>query len=689
MKSAPLPPDETERLAALREAEILDTLPESAFDDLTQLAAHICGTPIALVSLIDEHRQWFKAKVGLEPPETSREVAFCAHAILQSDVFIIPDAHEDERFFDNPLVTGPPGVRFYAGAPLTTRDRRNVGTLCVIDRAPRTLDEAQRFALAALARQVAAQIDLRRANAALTRSAGEAWEAKMMLDDLLESASDLVVRVDAQGLIVYANRSFRKATGRTAAELASFPLAELGPPDLRVTGLGVLERLLRGEDVGTFVSALYTKDGRRLDIEGSASVRFEDGRVVEIQGIFRDITERRAVERMKNEFISTVSHELRTPLTSIRGALGLLEGGVLGELPEEAMEVVQIARTSTDRLVRLINDILDVEKMESGRMELKSAPIDAARLVLATLEGLRSAGDIGVALEAEVSGGHRALGDEDRLTQVLTNLVSNATKFSPPGGKVRVRVEGTPAGCVRFAVQDQGPGIPAEDIPKLFGRFQQLDGADTRRHEGTGLGLWISKAIVEQHGGTIGVDSRVGEGSTFWFELPAEPQRERDTQPPPSAVVLLVEADGAHARVLVVEDDPSFREVLVRQLTALGIECVQATNGDQAVELARKARPDLIILDVGLPRRNGFDVVATLRAEVASETPLIVYTGRDLSSVDRDALRLGMTRFFTKSRTSEAEFVGYVREMLGGLLEARAQEAHASTPSDQGSGEQP
>ncbi len=676
MKIAPLPPDEPERLAALREAKILDTMPEQAFDDLTQLASHICGTPIALVSLIDDHRQWFKSKVGLEAPETSREVAFCSHAILQDDLCLIPDAHEDPRCVDNPLVTGPPGVRFYAGAPLTTRDRRTVGTLCVIDKAPRTLDASQRFALAALARQVAAQLDLRRANAALATSAREAWEAKMMLDDLLESASDLVVRVDARGHILYANRAFRRATGRSAAELADSPFLELGPPELRETGRAVLERIMRGEEAGTFVSSLLTKDGRRLAIEGSASVRMEDGRAVEIQGIFRDITERRAVETMKNEFISTVSHELRTPLTSIRGALGLLEGGVMGELPTEAMEVVQIARTSTDRLVRLINDILDVEKMESGRMELKCRPLDVAGLVRATVEGFGSAGPGEVAIEVDVSEELTLQGDEDRLTQVLMNLVSNALKFSPPSGKVRVEVAATPSGGVRFSVQDQGPGIAPEALSKLFGRFQQLDGADTRRHEGTGLGLWISKAIIEQHGGTIGVESRVGEGSTFWFELPEGPRR--DTQPPPSAVVLLVEAGGALARVLVVEDDPSFREVLVRQLSALGLECVQAANGEQAVALARAAQPDLIILDVGLPRRDGFEVVATLRADVASETPLVVYTGRDLSSTDKEALRLGTTRYFTKSRTPEAELIGYVRELLGGLLEGRASSNPAS-----------
>ena len=162
MSSAPLPDNESERIVALQQCKILDTLPERAFDDICQIAAYICQAPIALVSLIDEHRQWFKARVGLEVPETHRNLAFCAHALLQDDIFIVPDALEDERFADNPLAIGQPFVRFYAGMPLITSEGYSLGTLCVIDHVPRQLTPEQINALKALARQVVDQIEMRR-----------------------------------------------------------------------------------------------------------------------------------------------------------------------------------------------------------------------------------------------------------------------------------------------------------------------------------------------------------------------------------------------------------------------------------------------------------------------------------------------------------------------------------------------
>ncbi|MDI1481569.1 GAF domain-containing sensor histidine kinase [Polyangium sp. y55x31] len=417
MKAASAPSDEIERLAALSEAAILDTPPEPAFDELTRLAASICRTPIALVSLVDRERQWFKSKVGLGASETPREVAFCAHAILGDELFLVPDAYDDERFADNPLVTGPPNVRFYAGAPLATADGHNVGTLCVIDHGPRQLDEEQRSALSSLARQVAAQIDLRRAN------------------------------------------------------------------------------------------------GRLAKLNGELVARAREAQAV--------IEQRKAIERIKDEFISTVSHELRTPLTSIRGALGLLEGGVLGALPDEAMEVVHIARTNTDRLMRLINDILDLEKIEAGKLELSPKHIDVRRLVSSLVESLSPvAAEAKVELWAEVRGELDLVADEDRIAQVLTNLMSNALKFSPPEARVELFAEATATGRVRFGVRDRGPGIAEADVARLFNRFEQLGGSGSRKMGGTGLGLAISKAIVEQHGGTIGVTSRLGQGSTFWFEVP-------------------------------------------------------------------------------------------------------------------------------------------------------------------------
>ncbi|MFL5803822.1 MAG: GAF domain-containing protein [Roseiflexaceae bacterium] len=197
MHVAPLPPDEAQRLAALHQYDILDTTPEEGFDDLTRLAAHICGTPIALVSLVDTNRQWFKSTLGLAELETSRDSAFCAHGILHEDVLIIPDALEDERFADNPMVTGDPHVRFYAGAPLTTPDGYTIGMLCVKDHAPRHLDPEQVEALRALGRQAIAQLELRRRAAELAAALADRERVEAERACLQEE----MIRVQATALV--------------------------------------------------------------------------------------------------------------------------------------------------------------------------------------------------------------------------------------------------------------------------------------------------------------------------------------------------------------------------------------------------------------------------------------------------------------------------------------------------------
>jgi signal transduction histidine kinase len=254
-----------------------------------------------------------------------------------------------------------------------------------------------------------------------------------------------------------------------------------------------------------------------------------------ISTIMRDISEWKRLDEMKSEFVSTVSHELRTPLTSIRGSLGLLEAGVAGVLPAQAHDLIHIARGNTERLIRLINEMLDLDKIEAGKLELHPQPLTPAELVQTAVDEIRPLADLfRVQVDQRVEAHRTFEGDRDRVLQVLLNLLSNAVKFSPAGSVITIsalpatgefdsEAGGHIAGRapVRFVVENPGPGIASRDIVRLFTRFQQLDGSDGRRRGGTGLGLAISKAIVEQHGGQIGVESDPGRTTRFWFELPA------------------------------------------------------------------------------------------------------------------------------------------------------------------------
>jgi signal transduction histidine kinase len=274
------------------------------------------------------------------------------------------------------------------------------------------------------------------------------------------------------------------------------------------------------EPLGLGEVRVFESEDRGEDIE----VRLVNSGEEELLAIVRDISERKRGERRKDEFISVVSHELRTPLTSIRGALGLMEGGVVGVAPPAMHELIVVARNNADRLVRLINDMLDLDKMEAGRMDLDLTAIDAAELVDTAVSGVRSSADLaGVRLLRVTPAGVSVLGDRDRLLQVLTNLLSNAVRFSPPQAIVTVTVSESSEGRVRFVVEDEGPGVPRDRVNDLFRKFARISDESARRRGGTGLGLAISKAIVDQHGGVIGLVPGDRRGATFAFELPVTP----------------------------------------------------------------------------------------------------------------------------------------------------------------------
>jgi signal transduction histidine kinase len=385
MPKALLPPNEADRLRAVKRYDILDSEDEVIFDEITAVAADFFDAPVSLISLLDEDRQWFKSHHGTEMSETPREMAICGHAILNEDVLVVADATKDARTADNPLVTGDPSIRFYAGAPLVTTDGYRLGTLCVIDDKART-----------------------------------------------------------------------KATPHQ---------------------IEVLKRLAR----------LVTYE---LDL--------------------------RLAHRQRLEQLSIISHELRSPLNAILGFSDVMREEVFGPMgnPRYRAYVEDIHRSGR-HLLSLVNDLLDVGKLQAGKFELHEEIIDLVEVIAEVADRARhDAQKRGLSITTEAPTSLRVNADRRAMVQILTNLVSNAVKFSNPNGCVTIRL--TSGKDIVMQVMDQGIGVAPEDLPKIFDSFTQ--GAHTRG--GTGLGLSIVKQLAELHGGVATAESEPGRGATMTIRLP-------------------------------------------------------------------------------------------------------------------------------------------------------------------------
>jgi PAS domain S-box-containing protein len=361
---------------------------------------------------------------------------------------------------------------------------------------------------------------------------------------LIESNIDALMTTDAAGIITDVNRQMEALTGCTRDELIGAPFKNyFTDPERAAAGIKLV---LREKKVTNYELTARARDGKMTVVSYNATTFYDRDRT--LQGVFaaaRDITERKhieqilqeknlelesaksvaeqtverleEVEQLKKGFLSTVSHELRTPLTSIRGSLGLLASGAAGPLSDHVVEVVALAERNAIRLMALIEDILDLERLETGKIELQMTRVPIASILRRAMESLAAFGAHGVTVDApNVSSSIDV--DADRIVQVLVNLLSNAVKFSPPGGVVTIAVT-VDGQWTEFRVIDHGRGVPAVHRRAIFERFRQVDPSDAREKGGAGLGLAICKSIVEQHGGSIGVESEEGAGSAFWFRL--------------------------------------------------------------------------------------------------------------------------------------------------------------------------
>jgi two-component system, OmpR family, sensor histidine kinase VicK len=344
---------------------------------------------------------------------------------------------------------------------------------------------------------------------------------------ILESVGDGIYGIDLEGRLTFINEAGARALGYKPDQLKGREVHEVihhshadGTPYSKVTS-PILQGMRRRETVRMRDEVFWRHDGSTIPVEYIASPLIEDGHISGMVVAFQDVSERRRLEKMKDEFISTVSHELRTPLTSLRAALGLISSGALDRRPEKQRQMVEMAIGNCDRLVRLVNDILDFDRVENGRLPLNRVPVPAVDL-------LRRAADVAHSMASAVhisflvgAGPAMVFADQDRILQVLNELVSNAIKFSPPDTVIRLGTEPAGDGEVCFVIEDQGHGIAPEKLERIFERFQQGDASDTRALGGTGLGLALCRSIIEQHGGRIWAESNPNQGSRFLFTLPA------------------------------------------------------------------------------------------------------------------------------------------------------------------------
>lgn len=465
-----------------------------------------------------------------------------------------------------------------------------------------------------------------------------AWRRALILAEdlgtrqaaIFENAKDGMLTINPSGGIESINPAAARMYGYAAEELLRRDvgmLFEAAPDRGEIeTFLTRLQARRSGERGRVQEFWSRRKDGTTFLADVAISpVPLADG--IRYVAVMRDVTERKQVEQMKTEFVSTVSHELRTPLTSIAGSLGLLAGGAVGELPERARRLVTIAYDNCQRLVRLINDILDVEKIESGKMAFALQPVPLRALIETTVQANAPyAESHGVTVAIDPGPEEAAvLADPDRLVQVVTNLLSNAIKFSPDGETVTIAVTALDR-RYRISIADRGPGISDEFRERIFGKFAQADSSDTRQKGGTGLGLSITREIVRRLGGEVGYDDNPGGGTVFHVDLPAVPSalHVHDTA---LTVPARRASDGHLPLVLHVDDDPDMLRVVATAFE--GRAQVHSTPSvEEASAAVRRFRYDAAVLDIGMADGSGLDLLPLFDQQDAP-TPVIVFTAQD------------------------------------------------------------
>ncbi|MGH9779036.1 MAG: ATP-binding protein [Candidatus Acidiferrales bacterium] len=483
----------------------------------------------------------------------------------------------------------------------------------------------------------------------LVRLSRSLEEERERLVTVLESIGDGLIVLDSEGQVLMVNRR--------VSEIFGVPPDALTRTNLPRVINQVRHRLVNPEQTEEKVRELLAQPDKmdevllELDQPGGQAIRLycmpvrgADGKVLGRIATALDLGRERELERLKAEFLSTISHELRTPLTSVKGALGLIRGGATGPLTSDMRELLDIAMNNAERLIQVINDILDVFQLERGQALISPVIMSLSQSIArATQHVAHQAESRRLSVETHLSETLPAIkGDPRRVEQILINLLSNAIKFSPPNQRIVVTAERQDRSVV-VSVQDFGRGMTPEFQERLFQKFEHEKDSLTRESQGAGLGLAICRYIVEAHGGHIWCESTEGRGSTFHFTLPAA---DGVGVPPLLASQQDATRPGPRRLILVIDDDEDVARVIAFVFESEGHRVLRAHNGAEAIELARKHHPDMITLDLLMPDVDGYTVLRRLRANAeTARIPIVCISVRPDSE---KAIAEGATYYLEK-----------------------------------------
>ncbi|WP_051935813.1 response regulator [Salegentibacter sp. Hel_I_6] len=667
---------EIKRLQTLLSYNILDTPYEKDFDELAQLIALICDVPTAIISMIDDKRQWFKAKVGISMDEAPIEETFCKYTVVQDELLEISDALLDERVKNNPHVKAENGIRFYAGLPLKSENGYNIGTVCVVGDKPKQLTGKQRKALKLLTSQAMHLLETRKKNknlgtelsSILGKKIAETQKKLLLKESENKSLmkaiknSSGVVEFRPDGTIISINQNFEEISGYREIELlGSHHKMFITPADYSEN-----DRLWKSLGKGKFKTGRVRrihKDGSEFYLQATYNpIQDLDVRVVKVVKISQDITKEieaefslqrakdmaESLNEQKDNFIANVSHEIRTPIHAMLGFTDLL---LENENDGHKINYLKAVKVAGDSLLFIINDILDLSKMDAGLLQIDKDVFDIRDAInrvfsILHLKAHQKKIEFKPSIAQEVP--QLLIGDKNRLAQVLINLLGNAIKFTSEGSvKLLVEIckETDFKVVIRFNVSDTGIGIPQKKLHTVFQRFTQAEENTSQKYGGTGLGLNISRQLIEKQEGNIEVKSEFGKGTNFIFEIPFEKATEKALKKEISINNFQEKYSG---KILICEDSELNQRLVRAILKGKGLEVDIAANGEKAISFLKEKNYDLIFMDVQMPVKNGYETTKEIRNELKLTTPIVALTANFMTAEKEKCSAVGMDDYLAK-----------------------------------------